>query len=51
MSKTVEIIGRFEGEKFRFSNPGGSSVIVGSVRLDSSSKDLALGAVGVDEVP
>lgn len=49
MSKTVEIIGRFEGERFRFSNPGGSSVIVGSVRLDSTSKDLAK-AAGVDDV-
>lgn len=49
MSKTVEIIGRFEGERFRFSNPGGSSVIVGSVRLDASSKDLAK-AAGVDDV-
>jgi hypothetical protein len=41
MSKTIEIIARFEGERHRFSNPGGTSVLIGSARLDSASKEVA----------
>lgn len=41
MSRTVEIIGRYEGERFRFNNPGGDSVIIGSVRLVNGSKEIA----------
>jgi hypothetical protein len=41
MSKTIELIGRYEGEKFRFNNPSGDSVTIGSIRLAGDSKELA----------
>ena len=40
MNKTIELIGRYEGERFRFDNPSGS-VVVGSIRLVNGSKELA----------
>lgn len=48
MSKTIELIGRYEGEKFRFNNPGGDTTIIGSIRLVGDSKDLAK-RFGVDD--
>lgn len=41
MSRTIELIGRYEGEKFRFANPGQDPVTIGSVRLVGDSKELA----------
>jgi hypothetical protein len=41
MSKTIELIGRYEGEKFRFANPGQDPVTIGSIRLVGDSKELA----------
>jgi len=47
-ARTLEIIGRYEGEKFRFKNPTGS-VVIGSIRLNPQSKEIAAGA-GVTDV-
>jgi hypothetical protein len=41
MAKTIELIGRYAGEKFRFANPGGEPVVIGSIRLVGDSKQLA----------
>lgn len=41
MSRTIELIGRYEGERFRFNNPGGEAVTIGSIRLVGDSKELA----------
>jgi hypothetical protein len=49
MSKTIELIGRYEGERFRFNNPGGETCIIGSIALDRDSKLLAE-KHGVDDV-
>lgn len=38
--RTIELIGRYEGERFRFNNPEGS-VVIGSIKLANASKELA----------
>jgi len=39
-SRTIELIGRYEGERLRFNNPGGSTLI-GSIKLINGSKEIA----------
>jgi hypothetical protein len=39
--RTIELTGRYEGEKFRFNNADGSSIVVGSIKLCNGSKELA----------
>lgn len=39
-ARTIEIVGRYEGERFSFASEIGS-VVIGSVRLQGESKDLA----------
>ena len=39
-TRTIELIGRYEGERFRFNNPGGSTLI-GSIKLINGSKEIA----------
>lgn len=45
--KTLEIVGTFEGERMRFDNADGSSVVIGQIRLANGSKEIAQQA-GVD---
>lgn len=40
MSTTIEIIGTYEGERYRFDN-GNTSVVIGSLRLLNGSKEAA----------
>jgi ATP-dependent exoDNAse (exonuclease V) alpha subunit len=40
MSKTIELTGKYLGERFRFDNSDGTAVIIGSVLLCNGSKDL-----------
>ena len=47
MSRTVEIIGRYEGERMRFANDDGSSVVIGSLRASHHSKEI-LSSAGLD---
>lgn len=47
MTHSLELTGRFQGERFRFDNPDGTSVIVGSILLAQSSRPLAE-AAGLD---
>jgi hypothetical protein len=39
--RTIELIGRYESERFRFDNADGSSVVIGSIKLHNGSKDIA----------
>jgi hypothetical protein len=39
-TRTIELIGRYEGERFRFNNPSGS-VLIGSIKLINGSKEIA----------
>lgn len=41
MAKSLEIVGRYEGERFRFDNGGGPSTVIGKVRLVNGSKEAA----------
>lgn len=43
-----ELVGKYEGERFRFANPGGETTIIGSIRLVGDSKELAQ-RYGVDD--
>lgn len=38
---TLELIGKYEGERFRFGNPGSDVVTIGSISLEPQSKQLA----------
>ena len=47
MSKSLEITGKYNGERFRFENAGSDPVIIGSIRLCNGSKEAATKA-GID---
>lgn len=47
MAKSIEITGKYQGERFRFENAGSDPVIIGSIRLGRSSKEQAILA-GID---
>ncbi len=48
MSRSLEITGRYLGERYRFDNADGSSVVIGSVLLNEASRSLAAEA-GIDD--
>lgn len=48
MSRSLEITGRFVGERFRFDNADGTSVMIGSMLIAKSSRQAAIDA-GIDD--
>lgn len=48
MSRSLEITGRYIGERFRFDNPDGTSVLVGQILIVPASRQAAIDA-GIDD--